>query len=130
MIIPTLRYQNAAAMIAWLCDAFGFEQHAVHKDAEGGIAHVELKLGDGMIMVGSARDDDFGQLQSTPKALGGTTQSAYMVVDDADAVYKTARAAGADIVIAIKDEIYGGRGFSCRDPEGHLWNVGTYDPRR
>ncbi len=130
MIIPTLRYENAPAMIAWLCDAFGFEKHAVFEDDKGGIAHAELKLGDGMIMLGSVRDDEFGKLQSTPRTLQGTTQSPYIVVDDADAVYQSARAAGAEIVIPIKDESYGGRGFSCRDPEGHLWNIGTYDPRR
>lgn len=130
MIIPTLRYQNAPAMIAWLCDAFGFEQYAVYKDAEAGVAHAELQLGDGMIMISSAHDDEFGKLQATPKTLGGTTQSPYIIVDDADAVYQRARAAGAEIVIPIKDESYGGRGFSCRDPEGHLWNIGTYDPRR
>lgn len=131
MIIPTLRYQNAPAMIDWLCEAFGFERHVVFEDGEGGIAHAELKLrDDGMIMLGSVRDNDFGKLQSTPRALGGTTQSPYIIVDDADAVYRSAKAAGAEIVVEIKDESYGGRGFSCRDPEGHLWNFGTYDPRR
>ncbi len=39
-----------------------------------------------------------------------------------------AKAAGAKIVIDIKDEDYGGRGYTCRDPEGHIWNFGTYDP--
>jgi uncharacterized glyoxalase superfamily protein PhnB len=58
----------------------------------------------------------------------GTTQSPYFVVRDADQVYRQAKAAGAEIVIEIKDEDYGGRVFSCRDPEGHLWNVGSYDP--
>ena len=47
---------------------------------------------------------------------------------DADAVYARAKVAGFEMVIDIKDEDYGGRGFTCRDPEGHLWNVGTYDP--
>jgi uncharacterized glyoxalase superfamily protein PhnB len=51
-----------------------------------------------------------------------------IVVSDADEVYRRAKAAGAEIVIEIKDKDYGGRGFSCRDPEGHLWNIGTYDP--
>ena len=87
-----------------------------------------MSLGGSMIMLGSARDDEFGRLQSTPAVLGGTTQSPYMVVACADDVYARAKAAGAEIVIAIKDEDYGGRVFSCRDPEGHLWNVGTYDP--
>ena len=61
--------------------------------------------------------------------MGGVeTQSPYLVVNDADAVYERAKAAGAQIIIEIKNEDYGGRGFTCRDLEGRLWNVGTYDP--
>jgi uncharacterized glyoxalase superfamily protein PhnB len=64
-----------------------------------------------------------------PDEIGGfETQSAYVVVADADAVHARAKAEGWTIVIALKDEDYGGRGFSCLDPEGRLWNVGTYDP--
>jgi uncharacterized glyoxalase superfamily protein PhnB len=75
------------------------------------------------------RDNEFGQLMKQPDEIGGAeTQSAYIVVSDADALYKRAKAAGAKIVMDIKDEDYGGRGFSCRDLEGHLWNFGTYDP--
>ena len=128
IIIPTLRDVDAPRMIDWLCDTFGFRRHMVVEDGEGGIAHAQLTLGNGMIMLGSARDDAFGRLQPTPRALGGTTQSPYIVVPDADLVYRSAKAAGAEIVVEIKDEDYGGRGFSCRDPEGHLWNFGTYDP--
>jgi uncharacterized glyoxalase superfamily protein PhnB len=127
-VVPTLRYRDAHRMIGWLCEVFGFARHAVYEDGQGGIAHAQLTLGSGMIMLGSARDDEFGRLQATPTALGGTTQSPYLVVSDADEVYRRAKAAGAEIVIEIKDEDYGGRGFSCRDPEGHLWNIGTYDP--
>jgi uncharacterized glyoxalase superfamily protein PhnB len=129
-IIPCLRYRDAPRMIDWLCKAFGFERHLVVEDSKGGIAHAQLTLGPGMIMLGSARSDGdpFSRLQSTPAALGGTTQSPYLVVQDADDIYERAKAAGAKIVIEIKDEDYGGRGFSCRDPEGHLWNVGSYDP--
>ena len=127
-VVPTLRYRDAHRMIGWLCEVFGFARHAVYEDGQGGIAHAQLTLGSGMIMLGSARDDEFGRLQSTPAALGGTTQSPYLVVSNADEVYRRAKAAGAEIVIEIKDEDYGGRGFSCRDPEGHLWSVGSYDP--
>ena len=127
-VVPTLRYRDAHRMIGWLCEVFGFARHAVYEDGQGGIAHAQLTLGSGMIMLGSARDGEFGRLQSTPAALGGTTQSPYLVVSNADEVYRRAKAAGAEIVIEIKDEDYGGRGFSCRDPEGHLWNVGSYDP--
>ncbi len=127
-VIPTLRYRNAPQMIDWLCETFGFARHFVVEDGSGGIAHAQLTLGAGMIMLGTARDDAFGQLQGTPAGLGGTTQSPYVVVADADAVFAKAKAAGAEIVMPIRDEDYGGRHFSCRDPEGHLWNFGSYDP--
>ena len=131
-VIPCLRYRDAPRMIEWLCSTFDFVRHLVVEDGKGGIAHAQLTLGPGMIMLGSARtgDDAFGRLQSTPGVLGGTTQSPYVVVPDADDIYRRAKAAGAEIVIEIKDEDYGGRVFSCRDPEGHLWNIGTYDPWR
>ena len=127
-IIPTMRYGDAPKMIDWLCEAFGFERHLVVDDGDGGIAHAQLRLGDSMIMLGTARDDEFDRLQSTPADLGGTTQSPYLVVEDADAAYARAKAAGAEIVIDVADQDHGGRAFSCRDPEGHLWNIGTYNP--
>jgi uncharacterized glyoxalase superfamily protein PhnB len=127
-VIPCLRYRDAPRMIDWLCRAFGFARHLVVEDGQGSIAHAQLTLGPGMIMLGSVREDEFGKLLSTPADLGGTTQSPYVVVPDADEVYRSAKAVGAEIIIEIKDEDYGGRGFTCRDPEGHLWSVGSYDP--
>jgi uncharacterized glyoxalase superfamily protein PhnB len=128
-IIPTMRYRDASAAIEWLGKAFGFDKHLVVEGDAGAIAHAQLVLGGGMIMLGSARDDAFGQVQQPPgDPQSVVTQSAYLIVDDADAVYQRAVAAGAVIVSDIKDEDYGGRGFSCRDPEGQLWNFGTYDP--
>jgi uncharacterized glyoxalase superfamily protein PhnB len=123
-----MRYRDARRAIDWWCEAFGFERHAVHEGAEGEIAHAQLTLGGGMIMLGSAREDAFGELQRPADPDEAVTQSAYIVVPDADAVYDRARRAGARIVYDIKDEDYGGRGFSCRDPEGQVWNFGTYDP--
>ena len=64
-----------------------------------------------------------------PDEIGGAeTQSSYVIVSDADLVYARAKAANAEIVREIKDEDYGGRLFACRDLEGHLWSIGTYDP--
>ena len=128
-VVPTMRYRDAAAAIEWLCGAFGFERHLVVPGEQGSIVHAQLVFGNGMIMLGSARDDDFGKLQKPPREAGGVgTQSAYVIVADADAHYARAVASGAEIVFDIKDEDYGGRGYSCRDPEGHLWTFGTYDP--
>ncbi|WP_171174874.1 VOC family protein [Ruegeria sp. HKCCD8929] len=127
-IIPTIRYEDAPRMIEWLCGAFGFDRHLVVDDGHDGIAHAQLTLGNAMIMLGSARDDAFGAFQTTARSLGGISQSPYIVVDDVDYVCEKARAAGAEITMEPKDEDYGGRVFSCRDPEGQLWNFGTYDP--
>jgi uncharacterized glyoxalase superfamily protein PhnB len=127
-IIPTLRYRDAKTMIAWLCDTFGFERHAVHESEDGGIVHAELVYGDGMVMLGDARDDAFGSLQAPPAGDGPVSQSPYVVVKDVEQLYAAARAAGATIVMDLRDQSYGSREFSCRDPEGHLWNFGTYNP--
>ena len=130
-VIPCLRYRDAPAAIEWLCAAFGFEKHAVHANPDGSIAHAQLTFGNGMIMLGSVSniDSEYGALIRQPDEVGGAeTQSAYLIVADADAVYARAKAVGAVIVLDIKDEDYGGRGFTCRDLEGHVWNFGTYDP--
>jgi uncharacterized glyoxalase superfamily protein PhnB len=127
--VPCLRYRDAPAAIEWLCRAFGFEKHLVVPGPSGTVAHAQLSFGNGMIMLGSVVDSEFGQLMKQPDEIGGAeTQTPYVIVSDADAVYSSAKAAGAKIVRDVKDEDYGGRGFSCRDPEGHLWNIGTYDP--
>lgn len=128
IIIPTLRYRDAAAALDWLCRAFGFEKHMVVPGDDGSIAHAQLVFGNGMVMLGSARDDDFGKLQKPPALGGAATQSAYIIVPDADAHHARALAAGARVVYPLRTEDYGGRGYSCLDPEGHLWNFGTYDP--
>jgi len=128
-VIPTLRYKDAAAAIEWLCKAFGFERHLVVPGEDGAIVHAQLVFGNGMVMVGSARASDFDRLQKPPGALGGAvSQSPYIVVDDVDEHYARAVAAGAEIVLELRDEDYGGRDYSCRDPEGHVWNFGSYDP--
>lgn len=130
-VIPCLRYRDAPAAIEWLCATFGFEKHAVYPNDDGSVAHAQLTFGSGMIMLGSVleKETEWSRLIKQPDEIGGAeTQSAYVIVADADAIYARAKAAGAKIVVEIKDEDYGGRGFSCYDLEGHLWNFGTYDP--
>lgn len=130
-IIPCLRYRDAPAAIEWLSNVFGFEKHAVYPNEDGTIAHAELRHGSGMIMLGSVleQESEFGKQIKQPDEIGSyETQSPYVVVSDVDALYERAKAAGAKIVIDIKDQSYGSRDFSCRDLEGRLWNFGTYDP--
>jgi len=127
-LIPCLRYRDAPAAIDWLCESCGFTRHLVVPGEQGGIAHAQLTLGESMLMLGSALESEYGRLMRQPDQAGGCTQSLYVQVADADALYARAKAAGARIAIEIRDEDYGGRGFTCHDPEGHLWSFGTYDP--
>ena len=128
-IIPTMKYQNAQSAIEWLCRAFGFEKHLIVQGENDNIAHAQLTLGNAMIMLGSASNDEYGKLIQTPKNLNGfNTQAPYIVVENIDEHYKKAVHEGAEIVIDIKDEDYGGRGYTCRDKEGHVWSFGSYDP--
>ena len=128
-IIPTLKYDDAPAAIEWLCGAFGFEKHLIVPGEAGVIEHAQLTFNGAMIMLGSVRESPFDALQKTPRAVGGVgTQSAYIVIDDVDAHCARAVRAGAEIVSPPEDQDYGGRMYSCRDPEGHLWNFGSYDP--
>ena len=127
-IIPTLRYRDAMSAIDWLCTAFGFERHLVVPGEAGGVAHAQLVRDGMMIMLGSGQEGAYDRLVRHPGEAGGVTQSPYLVVDDPDAVYALAKDADAEIVMEIADWDHGGRGFSCRDPEGHVWNFGSYDP--
>ena len=128
--IPCLRYRDAPAAIDWLCQVFGFERHLVVPNDQGGIAHAQLALGGGMVMLGSTSNDNaYGRLCRQPDEVGGgQTQTTCLTVPDADVVYARVQAAGVGIPMPIRDEDYGGRSFSCLAPEGHLWTVGTYDP--
>ena len=130
-VIPCLRYRDAPAAIEWLCRTFGFEKHLVVPNAGGSIAHAQLSFGNGMLMLGSVQKEEteFSRLMTQPDEIGGaSTQSIYVVVNDADSVYAQAKAGGAKIAMDIRSEDYGGRGFSCYDLEGHLWSFGSYDP--
>lgn len=130
-VIPSLRYRDALAAIDWLVRAFGFEKNAVYLGADGKtVAHAQLTLAGGMVMLGSVDNgSELASHMAQPNEAGNrNTQSVYLVVPDADAVYATAKAAGAVMALDIRDMDYGGRGFTCRDPEGHLWSIGTYDP--
>ena len=128
-VIPAHRYRNAPAAIDWLCQVFGFERRAVYEGENGTIAHAELTLGGGMIMLGSQKDDEYSSSFKTPEELGGVeTRSVYLVVADADAAYARAVTAGGVGIRPLQDTPYGSREFAVKDLEGHSWSAGTYDP--
>lgn len=124
---PALRYRDANAAIEWLKEAFGASEHAVYRDDSGAVGHAEITVGRGMVMLGGAPEAGF--LGSRGFDPWSSSISIYVVVDDPDAVYEMARAAGAEVVRELGEMDYGSREFSVRDPEGNLWSIGTYDPR-
>jgi uncharacterized glyoxalase superfamily protein PhnB len=125
-IFPFMRYEDAPKAIDWLERAFAFQCQLRVPGPDGTIAHAELRLGNGLIMLGSAKDDDLGL--TTPRKLARVTQGIYVVLDDIDAHYRKARTAGAEIVRELADTEYGSREYLARDLEGHLWSFGTYRP--
>lgn len=130
VLIPSLRYREAHAAIAWLEKAFGMVRHAVYEGKGGGVDHAELQFGTGMIMLGSASNPGPNtRFYATPEEIGGrVTSPLYLIVPDCGPVWESAKAAGAEIVMELKEMEYGGKAFTVRDPEGYLWSVGEYDP--
>jgi uncharacterized glyoxalase superfamily protein PhnB len=128
-VIPTVRYRDVPAAISWLCRAFGMRVHRVANDENGAPCYAQLIVGTGMLIVAPIEDTPLGRLMVQPDEIGGVeTQVCYLCVANARRHYARAKAAGAAIIIDIEDEVNRGRGYSCRDPEGHVWSFGTYDP--
>jgi uncharacterized glyoxalase superfamily protein PhnB len=123
---PTLRANDAYGLIAFLVEAFGFEQTVVHGDGDT-VAHAELAwpLGGG-VMIGSVRAADG---DAWPVAPGSC--SCYVVTDDPDGLHARATAAGAHVTSPLHETDYGSREFAAIDPEGNRWSFGTYagEPR-
>ncbi|MBT8192590.1 MAG: VOC family protein [Acidimicrobiia bacterium] len=121
-----MRYADARSAIEFLRTAFGFEAAMVVEGEGGLIDHAQLVHETGMVMLGSARDDEFGRL------VGGSASpfkaSVYVVVDDVASHAERARGAGAEIIMEPADEDYGGSNYTARDPEGNIWSFGSYDP--
>jgi uncharacterized glyoxalase superfamily protein PhnB len=125
-VFPAVRYRDADAGITFLKSAFGAAEKAVHRGADGAIAHAELALGAGLVMVGQYAPEGWLGGEA-PRPLSSTV-SIYVVVDDPDGHRAVAGEAGATIVRELQDMDYGSREYSARDGEGNLWSFGTYDP--
>jgi uncharacterized glyoxalase superfamily protein PhnB len=120
-VTPYLYYQDVAAALRFLADAFGFREKLRMPGSDGKIAHAEMTLGDGLVMMGCPGAD-----YRNPKRLGQTTQSLYVYVDDLDAHCARAKRAGAKIINEPEDQFYGDRRYGAEDPEGHHWFFATH----
>jgi uncharacterized glyoxalase superfamily protein PhnB len=115
-ISPIIPYRDVRAAIEFLCEAFGFERHEIHETEDGEIEHVELRLGDDVIMPALTRHGEPGHALN------------YVVVEDADAHHDRAKGRGAEITMELRDTDYGSRDYAAKDPEGNAWYFGTYRP--
>ncbi len=127
VLYPALRYADAYAAIRWLVEAFGFEKDVVYDGPGNTVAHAQLSLNGGVLMLGSLRQDG-PHPGKTPAQLGGITASIYVYVADPDAHCSRARAAGAKIILEPYDTEYGSREYAASDVEGYGWSFGTYHP--
>jgi len=132
-IVACLRYEDAPAAIAFLCDAFGFARHRVYEDEADPhvIHHAQLTLGGNMVMLSTAAPGEVTALYGwkTPAQAGGVTMSLCVIVDDPDAHHARAVAHGARVIKGPYDnQGYPGRAYDVRDTEGNVWNFGSYDP--
>jgi PhnB protein len=114
-ITPYLLYKDCDAALKFLDEAFGFEEVLRYTGEEGYVNHAEARLGDARIYMG-----DPGEQYRNPKEVGETF-GIYVLVDDVDAHYEKAKAAGAEITEEPVDQEYGHRRYSARDPEGVHW---------
>lgn len=124
---PAMRYRDADAAIAWLASTFGMVPAQVFRNEDGSVAHAELTLGPGTVMVSSSKDDDLRLV--SPRDLSGATTCCLCVwVPEVDAFAERVRSAGTEVVYGPRDTHYGSRELAVRDPEGQLWVFGTYYP--
>lgn len=121
-VFPWRTYDDAPAAIAFLETAFGAERHAYHEADDGSVRHAELRFGEGIVMVGSSRPD-----LPASRGTGERSTGIYIAVEDVDAHYAQAQAAGAEIVSELRD-LGHSREYGARDPEGNGWYFGTYQP--
>ncbi len=121
-VTPYLLYADVAEALAWLAEAFGFEERLRFTGDDGRVNHAEMTIAeDGLLMLGSPGPD-----YRNPKQLGAVSVLVHVMVDDVDAHHARAKAAGAKIMREPADEAYGDRRYDAEDLEGHWWSFAQH----
>jgi PhnB protein len=122
-VSPYLVVEGAARAIDFYTQVFGMTERMRMPGPDDTVGHAELELGDSLIMLA----DEFPDMGFRgPKAVGGTPVTISVYVEDVDAVFERALAAGATALRPVKDEFYGDRTGQFEDPFGHRWSVSTH----
>lgn len=124
-VTPYVIVSDAAAAIDFYRRAFGAAEVMRHTDASGNIRHAEIRIGDSLLMI-AGEFDYAGIVARTPLSLGGASLHLYLYVEDADALFRQALAAGAKEATPVQDQFYGDRTGGLTDPFGHVWWIATH----
>ena len=124
-VTPHLIYENAAQAIDWYKKALGAEEVARAVGPDGKIMHAEIRIGDSLIML----NDEMGGGKG-PKTIGGSPASLWLYVNDCDALFTRAVAAGGrvaqDAMGQMQDQFWGDRSGTFTDPHGYTWTIATH----
>jgi PhnB protein len=123
-VTPQLVFDNAAQAIDWYKKGLGAEELARAVGPDGKIMHAEIRVGNSILMLNDAMMGSKG-----PKALGGSPISLWVYVEDCDALFNRAVAAGAEVAPGpmgqLQDQFWGDRSGTLKDPQGYTWTIAT-----
>jgi PhnB protein len=122
-VTPYLYVKGAARAIEFYKRAFSAVERMRINQADGRVGHAEIQIGDSIIMLA----DEFPEMDArSPQSLGGSPVSIHLYVEDVDAVFGQALAAGAEVKRPIANQFYGDRLGGIQDPFGHTWWISTH----
>ena len=123
-LLPYLTVSDGAAAIEFYKKAFGAAEHEVHH-APGStkIMNAHLSINGGVFMLSDDFSAQFGGTSSTPEALGGSPVTLHLQMEDVDAAWAKAIAAGAIVTMPLADQFWGDRYGQLKDPFGHKWSM-------
>jgi len=124
-VTPDIVVAGASDAIKWYGDAFGAEEigRMPMPGDDGRIMHAMIRIGDSIIMMMDEMPE-FGK--KSPRSLGGSPVTIHLYVDDVDAVFERAVAAGAEVAMPVEDMFWGDRYGRLVDPFGHSWSIATH----
>lgn len=121
-VTPYLTVKDAASAMEFYKNVFGAKESMRLAEPDGRIGHAEMQIGNSQIMI----SDEYPEIDVLgPQSRGGSTVGLHLYVEDVDAVFDKAVAAGAKVVRPVSDQFYGDRSGKLADPFGHVWFVST-----
>jgi PhnB protein len=120
---PYLIVKGAASALEFYKKALGATEIMRFPGPDGLIGHAEIRIGDSVLMLA---DENLAMGARSPRTLGGSPISIMVYVEDSDATFNKAVAAGAKVVRPLMDQFYGDRSGIVEDPFGHTWSISTH----